>query len=225
MTRRGFTLIELLVVIAIIAILAAILFPVFARAREKARQTSCQSNLKQLGLGMLMYVQDYDEKFPNGPAIAGGKAGPEPDGTIVHHGWGWMVDSNWRGQIKSGVLLRDVINPYVKNTQLWLCPSDPRVANGWTWSSYNPKMWLYWTGAALATYPNPANCIMFNEEETEHGTYSGQYMSSGDSRAEHNVCFVDGHVKWVRHQTYKQAAINGGNFDIHWYWDINQGDY
>src|SRR5579864_98847 len=62
-TRRGFTLIELLVVIAIIAILAAILFPVFAHAREKARQTSCLSNLKQLGQAMLMYAQDYDERF------------------------------------------------------------------------------------------------------------------------------------------------------------------
>lgn len=66
MRRRGFTLIELLVVIAIIAILAAILFPVFAQAREKARQTSCLSNVKQITLGMLMYVQDYDETFPSG---------------------------------------------------------------------------------------------------------------------------------------------------------------
>ncbi|MCD6351947.1 MAG: prepilin-type N-terminal cleavage/methylation domain-containing protein, partial [Armatimonadetes bacterium] len=62
--RRGFTLIELLVVIGIIAILAAILFPVFARAREKARQASCLSNLKQLALGFLMYIQDYDERLP-----------------------------------------------------------------------------------------------------------------------------------------------------------------
>lgn len=62
--RRGFTLIELLVVIAIIAILAAILFPVFARAREKARQSSCLSNVKQLVLGCLMYAQDYDERWP-----------------------------------------------------------------------------------------------------------------------------------------------------------------
>jgi prepilin-type N-terminal cleavage/methylation domain-containing protein len=65
-SRRGFTLIELLVVIAIIAILAAILFPVFARAREKARQSSCQSNLKQIGLAFTMYAQDYDEKMPRG---------------------------------------------------------------------------------------------------------------------------------------------------------------
>jgi prepilin-type N-terminal cleavage/methylation domain-containing protein len=71
--RRGFTLIELLVVIAIIAIVAAILFPVFARARAKARQASCQSNLKQIALGFLMYASDYDSKFPisTPPCVAG----------------------------------------------------------------------------------------------------------------------------------------------------------
>ncbi len=71
MARKGFTLIELLVVIAIIAILAAILFPVFAQAREKARAISCLSNMKQIGLGQLMYTQDYDEQFPSGPGFAG----------------------------------------------------------------------------------------------------------------------------------------------------------
>src|ERR671916_3232132 len=68
--RNGFTLIELLVVIAIIAILAAILFPVFAQAREKARQASCLSNVKQIGLAAMMYVQDYDETYPGGPGVA-----------------------------------------------------------------------------------------------------------------------------------------------------------
>lgn len=116
--KKGFTLIELLVVIAIIAILAAILFPVFARAREQARKSSCLSNIKQLGLGMLMYVQDYDERFPNGQYSAGGAAGPEGDGNIVHNGWAWMVDSNWRGQVTSQVYLRDIINPYIRNDQL-----------------------------------------------------------------------------------------------------------
>ena len=98
--RKGFTLIELLVVIAIIAILAAILFPVFARAREKARQTSCLSNEKQLMLGLLMYAQDYDEKFPT-YYWGEGNAGQANSCTW----WGEMY-------------------PYVKNTQLYACPSS-----------------------------------------------------------------------------------------------------
>ncbi|MBC7289450.1 MAG: DUF1559 domain-containing protein, partial [Armatimonadetes bacterium] len=87
--RKGFTLIELLVVIAIIAILAAILFPVFARAREKARQASCMSNLKQLALAMLMYAQDYDENLPLSLTAPGD----------------WWNDT-WKARI----------SPYVKNT-------------------------------------------------------------------------------------------------------------
>ena len=80
--RRGFTLIELLVVIAIIAILAAILFPVFAQAREKARQTSCLSNLKQIGLAFKMYVQDYDERWPQCDPIPGGNNSPGQNGSV-----------------------------------------------------------------------------------------------------------------------------------------------
>src|SRR3954464_7101760 len=92
--RLGFTLIELLVVIAIIALLAAILFPVFGRARENARRSSCQSNLKQIGLGILQYVQDYDGAFPYARVLSTPKI-------------------NW-GQS---------IMPYVKSVQLFVCPS------------------------------------------------------------------------------------------------------
>lgn len=101
-SRRGFTLIELLVVIAIIALLAAILFPVFAQAREKARAASCLSNLKQMGLGLLQYSQDYDEWMP--PAWIGYSSNPAV--SIPFPGVArWM----------------DVEQPYVKNTQIFTC--------------------------------------------------------------------------------------------------------
>ena len=106
--RKGFTLIELLVVIAIIAILAAILFPVFAQAREKARQTGCLSNVKQIGLGVQMYLQDYDEYVPRN-AFA--------DPPRVAEGAHFTNCSSPRWM--------DVMQPYVKNTQLHNCPSDP----------------------------------------------------------------------------------------------------
>ncbi len=115
----GFTLIELLVVIAIIAILAAILFPVFARARENARRASCQSNLKQIGLGILQYTQDYDEKYPGsfrdqpGGAGGGGCNGPR-------------------------VSYAQMIFPYVKSTQVFVCPSATGLLDNSCGSKFGP---------------------------------------------------------------------------------------
>jgi prepilin-type N-terminal cleavage/methylation domain-containing protein/prepilin-type processing-associated H-X9-DG protein len=95
-SQKAFTLIELLVVIAIIAILAAILFPVFARAREQARKAACQSNLKQIGMAVMMYVQDYDEKYPMGTMYTGG-------------------------------FFYRLLEPYVKNDQVWICPTAGEI--------------------------------------------------------------------------------------------------
>ncbi|NUQ00004.1 MAG: DUF1559 domain-containing protein [Armatimonadetes bacterium] len=106
--QKAFTLIELLVVIAIIAILAAILFPVFAKAREKARQSSCQSNLKQLGLAVQQYTQDYDERvIMNGGPVDNTTCA----GIVLRTGYrGWPINA---------------INPYIKNVQIITCPSNP----------------------------------------------------------------------------------------------------
>ncbi len=103
MSRRAFTLIELLVVIAIIAILAAILFPVFANAREKAREVACISNLRQIGTAVRMYVQDYDETFPIFHAYNTAASGAAP-GKPGHKG------------------VEDEIMPYSKNTGIFKCP-------------------------------------------------------------------------------------------------------
>lgn len=102
MNKRGFTLIELLIVIAIIAILAAFLFPVFAKVRERARQTSCSSNMRQIGLAVLQYVQDNDEKFPCGANLT-------PAGTATYTSEGWAGSTY----------------TYAKSTGLYKCPDDP----------------------------------------------------------------------------------------------------
>ena len=104
MKKKGFTLIELLVVIAIIAILAAILFPVFARARENARRASCQSNLKQVALGFKQYIQDYDELYPRALATTANQT--------ANPSWALQLD------------------PYLKSTQIFACPSDSSAVGG-----------------------------------------------------------------------------------------------
>jgi len=141
-TKRAFTLIELLVVIAIIAILAAILFPVFAQAREAARQISCVSNTKQSNLGALMYAQDYDETFPqldnNGSCLYGNPVCAKPD-------WGDAGPNS----VRQGYMYWNVVQPYIKNNQLTYCPSAGKtnwaaaVAGasaifGTDWGTYDP---------------------------------------------------------------------------------------
>ena len=135
-TRQGFTLIELLVVIAIIAILAAILFPVFGRARENARRSSCQSNLKQIGLGVIQYRQDYDEFFP---------LASRPTANPF---FGWA----------------DTIQPYLKSTQIYQCPSEPNgpsdLPNA---AAATPVVGYtdYWYNAILSWNGNGANATPF----------------------------------------------------------------
>lgn len=107
--KKGFTLIELLVVIAIISILAAILFPVFAQARESARRTSCVSNLKQMGLATMQHIQDYDEYYPSFNSFWGGPVGGQPGGQ-----WGNATTIFWP----------QTLFPYHKSLQVFKCPSS-----------------------------------------------------------------------------------------------------
>ncbi len=110
--RRGFTLIELLVVISLIAILAAILFPVFSQVRESARRTSCASNLHQIGVAVTLYAQDSDERYPIGVDSAD------------HGSYLWEPAPEQLAALPTLPLLRDILNPYLKSHDVWRCPSD-----------------------------------------------------------------------------------------------------
>ncbi len=188
MRKRGFTLIELLVVIAIIAILAAILFPVFARAREKARQTSCLSNLKQWGIGAMMYAQDYDEMCHPGYQYYG-------SGTTF---LAWFPY---------------ILMPYVKNYQLAECPSGSwTVTYGSALPGYQPYQLSYNTNfynaggtvgmsrARLALIQDASNTFWI----TDGG--SG-YSHTGAVTKRHNDGFnavlADGHAKWYKNEETK----------------------
>lgn len=211
MQRRGFTLIELLVVIAIIAILAAILFPVFARAREAARKTACTSNVKQLMTAELMYVQDYDETYQNSytdlsKAIPG--AGGGADGSNVN----W-----WRFNLQ----------PYVKNWGVFVCPSGPKVAD----PSYPGTQLINHygingnlLGKSMAAVQSPASVICVGDSLHWVGqgcnglwyVYAGtggwkdpctsppsnQTAANTRHNEGSNLGFADGHAKW-----YKAEAI------------------
>lgn len=160
-THKAFTLIELLVVIAIIAILAAILFPVFAQAREKARQASCQSNLKQLGLATLMYVQDYDETYPLAQYA-----------DSVTYWFGGCIAGCTTAN-KTWDKTRGLLYPYMKNHQVQRCPSWTGKArfgdgNGYGYNYgyvgsdyYLTFQWPPANPASLAAFSNSAGKILF----------------------------------------------------------------
>jgi prepilin-type N-terminal cleavage/methylation domain-containing protein/prepilin-type processing-associated H-X9-DG protein len=201
--KQGFTLIELLVVIAIIAILAAILFPVFAKAREKARTSSCSSNLKQIGMGYLQYVQDYDEMLCRAWQGAANAA------SIPGVQWKWM----------------DSISPYVKSEQVFDCPSDGDRAGKYLFSS-GTSYGSYGTSAAyynmsytlnmksLADIVEPASTLWVSETENNafeiawadipaqpsitQGARNRILRQIEERHAEKvNVLYCDGHVKTI----------------------------
>jgi prepilin-type N-terminal cleavage/methylation domain-containing protein/prepilin-type processing-associated H-X9-DG protein len=177
--KRGFTLIELLVVIAIIAILAAILFPVFAKAREKARQTACLSNLKELALAGLMYSQDYDE----------------------------VICSTQYGQGASQYGYVLLLDPYIKNSQIWTCPSGRVQPNYWTsWYAMNfeleanqgyPQAWIKRPTDKIWMVDSGRHCSVVWGDIDTWGNDGVSDIHNGGS----NCAYFDGHAKWQMKQT------------------------
>jgi len=185
--RRAFTLIELLVVIAIIAILAAILFPVFAKAREKARSSSCQSNFKQIGVAIMQYVHDNDEVYPreDGPGVYTRPPAPS---------WEWCNTGAYSN-------IQDIMDAYLKSRQVWVCPSTTLSAEACT--AYS----RYVTGREMSSIVEPAILVMNTDSTWEWLQNQGNAVPRADERhlGGFNALYVDGHVKW---QKRKQLTLS-----------------
>ncbi len=220
---RGFTLIELLVVIAIIAILAAILFPVFAKAREKARQTSCLSNVRQLTTAFLSYAQDYDERLPT-----------VRFGDGVYPAWPWET---WPGSVDWCGVYTHAVMPYMKSAQILQCPSDNETDRwaGVNGMSYGYSEYLYnefqnWS--KLASIREPSGTYMMGETFASgivndwdgggpapvQGMARIKYGGTNPWAAHHNdgqnMGYVDGHAKLMMKDSIVSYAWTSGYADL-----------
>jgi len=210
---KGFTLIELLVVVAIISILAAILFPVFARARENARRASCLSNLKQIGLGVMMYTQDYDEKYPFSYPSVESERTKQADKSMPGYKFTTTLATpdHW-------VTWMDRIYPYVKSTQLFVCPSAPSTTS----PSYGYNRVSVYEGISMSDVKEASKTALSMDMNSTYAAYSmncgegGLWLSNKTSTyhqyvALHldgaNFMFYDGHAKWL---SYNNVAITSG---------------
>ena len=236
--KQAFTLIELLVVIAIIAILAAILFPVFAQARAKARQTVCLSNVRQIGLAISMYLQDYDEHS-----------------VVTHH------DLANNETVANLYPFYQPLQPYIKNRGIFRCPSVsdtptvfPNKVTLADWNTYRTDYLIngfFAHGIAIAAFSSPSEQIMFGERHAgiaffdyhpwpsapddnwERGFLDGSGYQIGDVNSDsqvldpantgrhsqgNNYAFADGHAKWYRFSgtlDKTKAADNVSNWGLH----------
>jgi prepilin-type N-terminal cleavage/methylation domain-containing protein len=218
MQRRAFTLIELLIVIAIIAVLAAILFPVFAQAREQARKTTCASNMKQIATGTLLYAQDYDELFPGSSADAQFASKSGPKGVSVN--WGFDVSCDAKkpdgspgclyGALNYGGTRRSycctwqsgglaMIRSYMKSEAVMFCPNQPKIdaAAKQTGGENGYILNFQWLGP-ISRITYPAQKLMLMETYTTHdGQTFARYCCPGP-QAWNMMAFCDGHVKMMR---------------------------